>query len=134
MNHLTLAVSNLDRSFDFYKNALELQPLVRWDCGAYFLTQKTAFWFCLNLDDTCKPAGDCTHYAFSVDALDFDRLSENIRAYGASLWKKNTSPGDSLYFLDPDGHKLEIHTDCWNTRIAAKKRNFGNWQQVTWFV
>lgn len=48
--------------------------------------------------------------------------------------KDNTSPGKSLYFLDPDDHKLEIHVGDWKARIAAKKANPGNWKNVDWFV
>lgn len=50
------------------------------------------------------------------------------------LFKENASPGESLYFLDPDGHKLEIHIGNWKTRIAAKKAHPGNWKNVEWFV
>lgn len=53
---------------------------------------------------------------------------------GAILFKENTSPGKSLYFLDLDGHKLEIHVGDWKTRIAAKKENPGKWTNVEWFV
>ena len=64
MNHITLAVRDIDRSFNFYRNVLDLKPLVRWDKGAYFLVGD--FWFCLNLDPYCSPSNDYTHYAFSV--------------------------------------------------------------------
>lgn len=55
MNHITLAVLDIHRSFIFYKNILGLKPLVKWDKGAYFLVgdgedQNNRFWFCLNVD------------------------------------------------------------------------------------
>ena len=38
------------------------------------------------------------------------------------------------YFLDPDGHKLEIHTGDWQSRIHAKKADSGSWKNIEWFI
>lgn len=132
INHITLACVDLERSFGFYKDVLEFTPLVKWDKGAYFLVGN--FWFCLNVDLASHPSSDCTHYAWSVSAEDFQSLCEKIIQSGATVFKENTSPGDSLYFLDPDGHKLEIHVGNHQTRIEAKKAEIGTWKNVEWFV
>lgn len=136
MNHITLAVTNIERSFTFYRDILGLIPLVKWDNGAYFLVgeQATGFWFCLNVDHKHSPTLGSTHYAFSVDQNNFVLCAERIIKSGVEIFKDNTSPGNSLYFLDPDGHKLEIHVGNWRTRIAAKKTNIGSWKDVEWFV
>ena len=42
-----------------------------------------------------------------------------IRASGAAEWQRNTSEGDSVYFLDPDGHKLELHVGDWRSRLES---------------
>ncbi len=131
INHITLAVTDIHRSFEFYKNVLGFKPLVKWDKGAYFLIGD--FWFCLNVDPTRKPQPCYTHYAFSVSSADFELMVDKIASSGARIFKENTSPGESLYFLDPDGHKLEIHVGNSQTRIAAKKANLGNWKNVEWF-
>ena len=60
-------------------------------------------------------------------------MADKITKSGTQIFKDNTSPDDSLYFLDPDGHKLEIHAGTWSTRIRAKKSNPGNWHNVEWF-
>lgn len=131
MNHITLAVQHVDKSFDFYCDILGLKPLVRWDKGAYFLVGD--FWFCLNVD-AHRTVNPCyTHYAFSVSPEKFKGLVEKIRASGVTVFKENTSPGDSFYFLDPDGHKLEIHASNWQERLSAKKENLGSWRDVVWF-
>ena len=36
---------------------------------------------------------------------------------GVTLWQANHSEGESLYFLDPDGHKLEIDASDLHARI-----------------
>ena len=75
-----------------------------------------------------------SHIGFSVSPNDFPKMSTRIIASGAPLFKENISPGESLYFLDPDAHKLEIHVGDWRTRIAVKKANPGNWKSVEWLV
>lgn len=132
LNHITIAVSDIKRSFDFYRDTLGLKPLCSWNKGAYFLAGD--LWFCLNVDTNVRPDQSYTHYAFSVTQEDFQTLCQRIIDSGATVFKQNTSEGDSLYFLDPDGHKLEIHIGNWQSRIAAKKQNIGMWQNVEWFV
>ncbi len=83
LNHLTLALHNLDRSVDFYRHLLGFRLHARWDTGAY-----------LSLDVLC------------------------LRAHDVIEWQQNRSEGGSLYFLDPDGHKLEAHVGDLNSRLA----------------
>jgi catechol 2,3-dioxygenase-like lactoylglutathione lyase family enzyme len=136
LNHITLAVKDMERSFDFYRNVLGFTPLVKWEGSAYFLVGQgpASFWFCLDREAKRQESSDSTHYAFSVEEKDFEALSEKIKASGARIYKENTSPGQSLYFLDPDGHKLEIHVGNWKDRIASKKKDPGKWTHVEWFV
>lgn len=141
MNHITLGVTDIEKSFTFYRDIIELKPLVKWDMGAYFLVGRpnenvtgSGFWFCLNVDKN-RIINPCyTHYAFTVPENDFEKMSAKIVTSGSTLFKENTSPGESLYFLDPDGHKLEIHVGNPETRIAAKKVDIGKWKNVEWFV
>lgn len=138
LNHITLAVKSIDKSFVFYRNVLGFKPLCKWEGSAYFLVggpdDPNALWFCLDRDVSREKTSCSTHYAFSVSPEDFESLSKRIIASGALLYKQNVSPGESLYFLDPDGHKLEIHTGNWKSRIQAKKENLGKWTNVEWFV
>jgi hypothetical protein len=36
-------------------------------------------------------------------------------------WQENRSHGKSFYFLDPDGHKLEIHASDLRSRLEDLK-------------
>lgn len=136
MNHVTFAVKDIEKSFAFYRDTIGLKPLVKWDKGAYFLVgdENNGFWFCLNVDEK-RILNPCyTHCAFSVNEKDFELISTKILQSGAQIFKENISPGDSLYFLDPDGHKLEIHVGNWQMRIKAKKSDAGQWKNVEWFI
>ena len=97
------------------------RPLARWSKGAYLLVGD--LWLCLTLDERTSslPRPEYSHIAFSVHAARFDDAAASIRASGAVIWQDNRSEGASLYFLDPDGHKLEIHAGDWRTRLAAMK-------------
>lgn len=132
INHITLAVVNIDTSFRFYKDVLGFKPLCKWNNGAYFLCGET--WFCLNHSDVVTPRDDYTHIAFDIKAPDFIKMKQKLLDAKVVVFKENQSEGNSLYFLDPDGYKLELHVGNWQSRIASKHKNLGSWQDVEFFV
>lgn len=95
---------------------------------------ESGFCFCLNVDEKRIPKRCYTHYAFTILETNFDTMLEKTIASGCKTFKENTSPGQSQYFLDPDGHKLEIHVSTPEMRIAVKKADAGHWKNVEWFV
>jgi catechol 2,3-dioxygenase-like lactoylglutathione lyase family enzyme len=123
LNHITLAVRDVEPSFRFYVETLGSKPLARWSKGAYLLVGDV--WLCLSVDEQTRSSAlpEYSHIAFGVPAAAFDHAAERIRASGAAIWKENESEGSSLYFVDPDGHKLEIHVGDWQTRLAAMKEH-----------
>ncbi len=123
LNHFTIAVKDLDVSFSFYKDVLGLRPLMKHEKGAYFLAGDS--WFCLDLDPSTRtePLAEYTHIAFGVLPEDFRAVAEKVLSHGAEIWKENRSEGQSIYFLDPNGHKLEIHVGNWRTRISSLIEN-----------
>lgn len=118
LNHITIAVTDLDRSLDFYTRLVGMTAHVRWDGGAYLSAGET--WFCLSLD-AAAPGQDYSHIALDVAASDFDRFAATLRSADVIEWKQNRSEGQSLYFLDPDGHKLEIHSGDLQSRLESLK-------------
>jgi catechol 2,3-dioxygenase-like lactoylglutathione lyase family enzyme len=60
------------------------------------------------------------HYAFLIDESDFDSIFARIRERGLDYWAdpfrkqpgkiNHNEGGRGVYFLDPDGHLLEILT------------------------
>lgn len=116
LNHITLAVSNVSQSLNFYADTLGFTPKAKWDHGAYLSLGE--FWLCLSAD-TVSVGDDYTHYAFSIPAEKFDVYVERLRSTGVTEWKINKSEGKSVYFLDPDGHRLEIHDGDLESRIST---------------
>ena len=62
-----------------------------------------------------------THLALSVAPEDFDILVVRIKASGTRIWQGNLTEGDSLYFTDPDGDKLEIRASDLGSRLRSKR-------------
>ncbi len=120
LNHLTLATVSLETSLTFYRDLLGFKALARWAGGAYLLAGGST-WLCLSVDPrrSQKPSEDYTHFAFSVAPGDFERLAARLKASGVPEWQQDTSEGLSLYILDPDGHKLELHVGDWQSRLRA---------------
>lgn len=127
LNHITIAVSDLDRSLNFYCGLLGMSPHVRWDGGAYLSLGDV--WFCLSCDEV-KPAQDYGHIALDIAESDFNVFTERLRAENIIEWKQNKSEGHSLYFLDPDGHKLEIHSGNLESRLESLRAH--PYKELVW--
>ena len=121
LNHVTLSILDLERSFDFYTKILSFQPLAKWDKGAYLLAGELWFTLYQGLLFARTVSPEYTHLAFNVSEKDFPIWQARCRASNVREWKENKSEGASLYILDPDGYKLELHVGHWQSRIAATK-------------
>ena len=62
-------------------------------------------------------AANYIHDAFSISAGDFPLLVERLRSQDVASWQENRSEGDSFCFLDPDGHRLELHVGDLASRL-----------------
>lgn len=106
-------------SLAFYVDLLGCRPVARWPEGAFLLAGEV--WLTLLFDPQARagPSPEYSHVAFSVAPAEFAPLRERLQAAGIAEWQANTTEGDSVYVLDPTGHKLELHT----TDLAARLRH-----------
>jgi catechol 2,3-dioxygenase-like lactoylglutathione lyase family enzyme len=119
LNHITLSVGDPSRSVAYYTELLGFSLHARWNKGAYLSLR--GVWLCLHQDPRVRmgPLAEYTHFALSVDPADFDAFSRRVKDGAHPTWKENTSEGESIYLLDPDGHKLEVHAGSLESRLAA---------------
>lgn len=115
INHVTLSCSDLTESISFYTTTLGADLRARWQTGAYL--ELGTLWLCLNVGPV-QARSDYTHIALDCMAGDFEDLATKI-VQTARIWKQNRTEGKSVYFLDPDGHRLELHAGSLKTRLAA---------------
>ena len=123
IGHVTLSVRDLLKSLDFYTGVLECRLIARWNAGAYLLAGE--LWITLIEDDAMQDevSAEYTHVALAVSTEDFEALRERIEGSGAEIWQEDGTPGSSLYFTDPNGHKLELSTSNLEDRLRADRQN-----------
>ena len=96
LNHLTLAVSNLASSLNFYTETLGFIPKAAWDHGAYLSLGE--LWLCLSVD-TVSAGNDYTHYAFTIPGDEFDAFVERLRAAGVAEGERQKKKGECFSFF-----------------------------------
>ena len=116
LEHVNLTVSDLDRSIAFYCDLLDLD--VRWkgpidddrpgahvgDDHAYLALFQAAADGTVTLD-YLRPG--LNHFGFVVD--DLDEARRRLDRLGATVHREaDYDPGRRIYFLDPDGHEVEL--------------------------
>lgn len=131
INHITFSIADVERTIAFYRDVLGLSPIASWSNGAYFTAGSTWLAFKKEAHRGNKTPALYNHVAFNVPARDFDSLSGKILQSGAKIWQRNTTEGQSLYFFDPDGNKLEIHSSNLEQRIREMKEH--PWEKIRFY-
>ena len=68
---------------------------------------------------------DYTHYAFTVAEEDFEPFSQRLSRRASPSGSRTKSEGVVL-FLDPDGHKLELHVGSLAARGGVPRPTRGD--------
>lgn len=118
INHITIAISDLDVSLRFYQQIIGCTPKVKWNKGAYLTLGD--LWLCLSVDQP-SPSNDYSHIAFSISQQELKNFNDLVLSNKLKTWKTNASEGESIYLLDPDDNKLELHCGDLTTRLKSLK-------------
>ncbi|MEB8008719.1 FosB/FosD family fosfomycin resistance bacillithiol transferase [Staphylococcus pseudoxylosus] len=121
INHVTYSVSDISKSINFYKDILKAKILVESDKTAYFTLG--GLWLALNEEKDIQRNEiqySYTHMAFTIDEHTFDEWYQWLKDNNVNILEgRNRDIRDkkSIYFTDPDGHKLELHTGTLQDRL-----------------
>ena len=120
LNHLTLAVSDLGRSVAFYSELLGFAVRMHGPSSAYL--EAGTLWLALVVDPEVRndPLPEYSHAAFSIMPSELPLMADRLTSAGVVRWQEPEG-SDSFYFIDPDGHKLELHCGDLQSRLSARK-------------
>lgn len=114
LNHVAIHVSDVERSREFYRNALQLEEIPR---PAFAFP---GAWFRLGAEQELHIIGERTdpvtshnrgnHYALRVE--DLTPWETHLKALGVECVPRKRRPDGAwqLFLRDPDGHVIELFT------------------------
>ena len=109
INHVSMAVTDVEKAAAFYKALLGLKEVSRPGNGGINLGLSDGF---LGLYRLPNP-GTVNHFCIGVDDFDPDRMADRLKQQGIQATvdrnpANRTSGGDQLYFTDPDKTRVQL--------------------------
>jgi len=109
INHVSLAVTDVEKSAAFYTALLGLKVVSRPGNGGINLGLGDGF---LGLYKLPNP-GTVNHFCIGVDDFDPDKMADRLKQQGIQATvdrnpANRTSGGDQLYFTDPDKTRVQL--------------------------
>ena len=109
INHVSMAVTDVEKAATIYKALLGLKEVSRPGNGGINLGLGSGF---LGLYKLPNP-GTVNHFCIGVDDFDPDKMADTLKAQGIQATvdrnpANRTSGGDQLYFTDADKTRVQL--------------------------
>jgi len=118
IDHVAIAVRDIDRSIEWYTTTLGLEHRPMWEGEPQMLYAGETAIALFNVEGEgihMSPEDKAErltvqHFAFRADRANFDRAQEGFRGQGIEFRFADHGVCHSIYVSDPDGHTIEITT------------------------
>jgi catechol 2,3-dioxygenase-like lactoylglutathione lyase family enzyme len=116
IDHVAIAVSDVERSIDWYGDVLGMERRhPEWGIEPAMVCAGDTCVALFALEGAAEaPPGRgavaMRHLAFRADRAGFERAQEELMERGIHFDFMDHETAHSVYFADPDGHRLEITT------------------------
>lgn len=118
IDHVALSVTDVERSAKWYIEVLGFERRYQdvWKGIPVFIGKGTTAIALFLAEANHPPVGGgdtgprMLHLAFRASRQDFKTAQEELRRHGVPFQFEDHEISHSIYFRDPDGHKLEITT------------------------
>lgn len=123
-SHVTINVSSLEKSLEFYSETLGMKIIHKGNKDTYL--EWGDAWVCLLERPEKQAQSDnlgVDHVAFFISGNEFDEAVKHLQKNMVPIVRgpERRGAGSSVYFLDPDGTQLELHTSTLAERMTVWK-------------
>jgi catechol 2,3-dioxygenase-like lactoylglutathione lyase family enzyme len=114
INHITIKVSCLERSVEFYRDILGAKLVHKGNTDVYLDFCGT--WLCLLEMKNAKPIDKdrigVDHFAFTIEEEQFSEAVEQLKQNKVHITRgpMERGGGKTVSFIDPDGNGMELYT------------------------
>jgi len=101
LNHVTLSVSNVERSTQFYQSILGIEEISRQKNGIN-LGVGESFIGLYRIEEPPR----VNHFCLGLDDFDVPRAADRLKEFGIKPYVRQDKP--EVYFRDPDGISVQL--------------------------